>query len=83
MRMFQSPRPGRCASCEGDITGRPVYRMDEAYCCVGCVAGGPCVCDYEVNLADDGVDHLGLPFGFDEALVNADPDELLPVESVR
>ena len=62
MRMFKSPRHGRCASCEGVITGRPVYRMDEAYCCVGCAEAGPCVCNYEVDLADDGVDRLGHPF---------------------
>jgi hypothetical protein len=60
MRMFASPRRGFCASCEGEIIGRPVYRMDEAYCCVGCSAGGPCVCNYEADLADDGVDRLGL-----------------------
>jgi hypothetical protein len=62
MRAYASPRRGRCASCEGIITGHPVYRMDEAYCCVGCAQGGPCVCTYEVDLADDGVDGLGLPF---------------------
>ena len=60
MRKFASPRPGFCASCEGVITGRPAYRMDEAYCCPGCAAGGPCVCNYEADLADDGVDGLGL-----------------------
>lgn len=60
MRKFKSPRPGFCASCEGEITARPVYRTDEAYCCVGCAAGGPCVCNYEADLADDGVDGLGL-----------------------
>jgi hypothetical protein len=60
MRKFASPRRGFCASCEGEITGRPLYRMDEAYCCVGCAAGGPCVCMYEADLADDGVDGLGL-----------------------
>ena len=60
MRKFKSPRPGFCASCEGVITARPVYRMDEAYCCVGCAGGGPCVCNYEADLADDGVDGLGL-----------------------
>ena len=60
MRMFRTPRPGYCASCEGSITTRPVYRMDEAYCCTGCAEGGPCVCNYEADLADDGVDHLGL-----------------------
>jgi hypothetical protein len=62
MRMFASPRRGHCAACDGVITGRAVYRMDETYCCTGCAAGGPCVCTYEADLADDGVDGLGLPF---------------------
>jgi hypothetical protein len=34
--------------------------MDETYCCVGCAHGGPCVCTYEADLAEDGVDGLGL-----------------------
>jgi hypothetical protein len=34
--------------------------MDEAYCCTGCAEGGPCVCNYEADLAEDGVDRLGL-----------------------
>jgi hypothetical protein len=66
MRMYTSPRRGHCASCEGAIAGRPVYRMDEAYCCVGCAEGGPCLCNYETDLADDGVDHLGLLFPMEE-----------------
>ena len=41
MKTFITPPRGRCASCEGEIPGRPVYRMDEAYCCLGCAAGGP------------------------------------------
>lgn len=69
MRMFRSPRPGYCASCEGAITGRPVYRRDEAYCCLGCADGGPCICNYEADLADDGVDHLGLIFPAGEVAV--------------
>lgn len=36
--------------------------MDEAYCCLGCAQNGPCVCTYEQDLADDGVDNLGLLF---------------------
>ena len=60
MRKFRSPMPGYCASCEGAITSRPVYRMDEAYCCHGCAGGGPCACNYEADLADDGVDGIGL-----------------------
>jgi hypothetical protein len=42
------------------IDGRPVYRMDETYCCVGCAHDGPCVCSYEADMAADGVDGLGL-----------------------
>lgn len=62
MRIYQEPRRGHCASCEFELTTRPVYRRDEAYCCVGCAGGGPCVCTYEADLADDGVDGLGMPF---------------------
>jgi hypothetical protein len=62
MRIYASPRRGHCASCEQLITARPVYHMDETYCCVGCVQGGPCLCTYEADLADDGVIGLGLPF---------------------
>ncbi len=62
MHTYASPRRGYCASCDGVITNRPVYRMDEAYCCLGCAEGGPCFCTYEQDLADDGVDHIGRPF---------------------
>jgi hypothetical protein len=65
MHTFASPRRGYCASCDGVITDRPVYRMDEAYCCLGCAQNGPCICTYEQDLADDGVDHLGLPFAME------------------
>jgi hypothetical protein len=63
MRAYTEPRRGHCASCEGEITGRPLYQMDEAYCCTGCGDGGPCSCTYEADLFEDGVDGLGLPFG--------------------
>jgi hypothetical protein len=59
------PRHGRCASCEGELIDRPIWRMDETYCCAGCADGGPCVCLYEPDLAADGVDRLGLPFPVD------------------
>ena len=72
MRTFATPRRGYCASCDGLLIDRPVYHMDEAYCCIGCAHGGPCVCTYEADLADDGVDHLGLPFAM-EPVVAADP----------
>ncbi len=62
MKTTTTPRRGRCASCEGALIGRPVWLMDETYCCSGCAAGGPCVCLYEPDLADDGVDGIGMPF---------------------
>ena len=60
MRIYSSPPRGHCASCEALIPGRPIYQRDEAYCCIGCAADGPCVCSYEADLAEDGVDGLGL-----------------------
>ena len=71
MRMFASPRRGYCAACDGFITGQAVYRMDEAYCCSGCAVGGPCVCTYEADLADDGVDGLSLPFAMGGSTADA------------
>jgi hypothetical protein len=71
MRVFASPHRGHCAACDGRITGRAIYRMDEAYCCTGCAVGGPCVCTYEADLADDGVDGLGLPFATRASVADA------------
>jgi hypothetical protein len=68
MKTTTTPRTGRCASCEGELTGLPVWRLDETYCCGGCADGGPCVCLYEPDLASDGVDGLGLPFLVDERI---------------
>ncbi len=62
MRIFTGPQRGYCASCDALLIDRPVYRMDETYCCFGCAHSGPCMCTYDQDLADDGVDHLGLPF---------------------
>lgn len=68
MRIYAKPRRGHCASCEILITGKAVWRMDESYCCLGCAQGGPCICTYEADLADDGVDHLGLLFSIPETV---------------
>ena len=62
MRTFSQPRRGHCASCDGRLPGPPIFRRDETYCCLGCAENGPCICTYEQDLADDGVDHMGLPF---------------------
>jgi hypothetical protein len=81
MRMYKEPRRGYCASCEVLIAGRPVYRMDEAYCCAGCAAGGPCVCTYEADLAEDGVDNLGLLARIER--LAAEPERRLQAASSR
>ena len=62
MSAFITPRHDHCASCEIRLTGWPVYRRDEPFCCPGCADGGPCSCTYEADLAQDGVDGLGMPF---------------------
>jgi hypothetical protein len=36
-----------CATCEADIPGIPVIHVGIAFCCHGCVAGGPCICSYD------------------------------------
>ena len=61
-----TPRRSVCANCEGEITSFPVFRRDLLFCCNGCADSGPCGCLYEQDLADDGVDHLGLPFPMHE-----------------
>ena len=41
-------RPGpfrlRCATCELAITAHPEWHDGQAFCCAGCLAGGPCNC---------------------------------------
>jgi len=80
MRTYASPRPGHCASCEGAITGRPVYRMEQAYCCLGCARGEPCICSYEADMADDGVNGLGLLFSTPQG---AAPETVREAEAAR
>ena len=36
-----------CTNCEEPIAQATVYFDGRPYCCVGCVAGGPCLCTYE------------------------------------
>lgn len=80
MHTFASPRRGYCASCDAVITDRPVYMMDEAYCCLGCAQNGPCICTYEQDLAEDGVDHLGLPFAMESVEARALPTAAEPLK---
>ena len=41
-----SPLTLNCTSCEAPIDGPPVFDDGRAFCCRGCAAGGPCLCDY-------------------------------------
>jgi hypothetical protein len=41
-----------CANCEEPILGGAVYFDGLAYCCSGCVAGGPCICTYDYSTYD-------------------------------
>jgi hypothetical protein len=41
-----------CVSCEGDIVGSPEFHVGLAFCCAGCVVGGPCICSYDPAPAD-------------------------------
>jgi hypothetical protein len=50
-----------CASCEGRIVGRAEFHVGLAFCCAGCVVGGPCTCSYDLvepaaNLIDGAAD---------------------------
>ena len=36
-----------CPNCEIEIVGRPTFHVGLAFCCAGCVVGGPCTCSYE------------------------------------
>jgi hypothetical protein len=46
-------QPFTCASCEARIQGSAVFYAGIPFCCAGCVAGGPCMCSYDVEVTDD------------------------------
>ena len=52
----------RCPACHRPFNSAPVFREDESYCCLYCADGRLCACMTEADLADDGVDGLGLLF---------------------
>jgi transcription elongation factor GreA len=39
--------PASCATCELEISWRPIERGHDRFCCDGCAAGGPCTCTYD------------------------------------
>lgn len=52
----------RCANCEIEILWPPTMVQGQAYCCIGCAAGGPCSCDYSQyrSVTISGVIHYGI-----------------------
>jgi hypothetical protein len=52
MRHSTTGYPFACVSCEIDIVGKAVFHVGLPFCCAGCVAGGPCNCSYDEELAD-------------------------------
>jgi hypothetical protein len=50
----------RCPACHRPFDTEPVFRLDNGYCCSACASGGLCDCFVEPDLADDGVQALGL-----------------------
>lgn len=54
-----------CANCHRTFSSEPILGADRTYCCGACASRHLCTCLVEVDLADDGVDGLGLPFASD------------------
>lgn len=52
-----------CGNCYRSFSSSPFYSQDVSYCCAACQSRHMCTCLIEVDLASDGVDGLGLPFG--------------------
>ena len=45
-------QPLTCSSCEGEIVGPAEFHVGLAFCCAGCVVGGPCTCSYDLTDGD-------------------------------
>jgi hypothetical protein len=47
MSSLHDPLIFTCANCEASIQGDVTFFVGLAFCCAGCVAGGPCTCSYD------------------------------------
>lgn len=47
-----------CANCEVAIVGPVTFHVGLPFCCAGCVAAGPCVCSYDLEVDADPSVHL-------------------------
>jgi hypothetical protein len=51
-----APRPTTvtpfiCVTCEAEVRGPVTFHVGLPFCCAGCVAGGPCLCSYDLEPA--------------------------------
>jgi len=45
--------PFICVTCEAEVRGPVTFHVGLPFCCAGCVAGGPCLCSYDLEPAAD------------------------------
>jgi len=57
-----------CESCGIRLGADCLHVDDNAYCCTGCAAGGPCVCTYENDLGHYPPAHYARPVSLAELL---------------
>lgn len=57
-----------CDSCKITLEGEPVSAGDSLFCCIGCAAGGPCVCTYEHHLGRYPPAHIARPVSLSDLL---------------
>jgi transcription elongation GreA/GreB family factor len=53
----------RCVTCQVPITSHPECHDGEAFCCAGCVAGGPCICIRDAPVDETQGGAVGMAFG--------------------
>jgi hypothetical protein len=54
LHSLATDRSFTCVNCEAEIRSTPVFYVGLAFCCGGCVAGGPCLCSYDDEDSDPG-----------------------------
>lgn len=69
-----------CATCDHEISGRPVFHIGLTFCCVGCAADGPCLCSYD---AVDDAPAIALVDEAEEPLVEPVGGRVFPEPGVR
>jgi len=73
-----APRPTTvppfiCVTCEAEVRGPVTFHVGLAFCCAGCVAGGPCTCSYDLEPAGE----LPMEAGRGPANADSPPRELV------